>query len=993
MGRECLEQSGSVFLAQVPFVGRESELSKLAAAGQAAKGGAGSAFFIAGEAGIGKSRLADEATRRLGDDGFLVLRGRCLPEAPAPYLPVFEALKSGGLGHLLALERPPRLEYLYLASPHGLEIASVTRAKSALDRDLFLSMLSAIESFAADTLGGLAGGAERRLNAIGYGEWRIVILTRPFGNLVAVLRGTESDALVEAMEASLDLIETRHGAGISTWDGDRTKGATFAQPLNDLLAPGRFEGEEVAADPKDRKYRVLEGLSAGMLRQSAKRPIALLLDDLHLADSATTSAFQYLARSNRNSPLVLIATYRSDELLGRGASGRPLPALRNALLAEGLVEELPLGPLDPAALERLAKEQIGVHDLDPDFMQALFRETRGEPFFALEVLRFLKEEGRLERIGQTVHLRGAMAGGALPAHVRDAVAKRLAKLPRDERDLLECAAVDGEVFSPARVACALDLKRLRVLRALRNLEEDHHLVRLSGETAVFEHGRVREVVYDGIHADLKREYHVAVAECTLKEAAAGGRDPTEAVAFHFWTARDGRAKPHLLKAAERASAASSNLEAAEWYERYLMMAGDAFDERVMAGYGSALLYSGKYERAARAFETLVARAKESPHYFEYLRSLSEAMGQAFGFSRGLEVHDRYRPKGEGLAWAKWAIHRAWLALRVGEIDLAEQDANKALPILTAEGGTRFDIAEANSVLAFVGEAIGDYAMCVAYGKKAIEAAGEDLPGVAMYHNNVGIGYLFGGRFPDAHEALLRGLEIAESKTDLFRVALISNNLGLLEVRRGDLPAARAHLVRGLKWAERIETPFLVGMALDFLGLQAMEAGRDDEAAEHLARAAPLTDAAGDKGQMIWLRVHLGMLELERGDPEQALAYGSQAYELAAGTGEAPEQAIARAIIAGAEGVLGETEKALKGFSDATRGLQSSPAQFEHAECLRLWGRFLVDLGRLDEAAVKLGSARAVFDAMGAAGKVRSVEATLRAIGKGGAPPAVKAPAQ
>lgn len=962
-------------------------------AGEAARAGVGCAILIAGEAGIGKTRLATEALAALGERGFATLRGRCLPEAPAPYLPIFEALKSGGLAHMLSLERPPRLEYLYLASPHGTEIASVGRAESPLDRDLFLSMLSAIESFAQDTLGGLAGGRERRLNAIGYGDWRIVILTRPFGNLVAVLRGTESDALIEAMEASLDTIEKRHGEAIAAWDGDRVAGATFAEPLRDLVGPGRFEGEEEAVDPKDRKFRVLEGLSRGLLRQSARQPIALLLDDFHLADSATVSAFQYLARSNQHSPLVLLATYRSEELIGRSARERPLTSVRAALLEEGLAVEVAVGPLDKGGLRRLIEQQMGVRDLDDDLVDALFQETRGEPFFALEVLRYLQAEGRLERIGHSVHLRGALQGGALPRQLRDAVSHRIAKLPRDERDLLECAAVDGQVFSPARVACALDLKRLRVLRALRNLEEDQHLVRIAGDAGSFEDARVREVIYDGIHADLKREYHAAVAECALKEQEAGGRDLTEAVAFHFWKARDARAKPFLLKAAERAAEASSNAEASDWYERYLGFAGDAFEERVLAGYGGALLYAGKFERAARVFETLVSRAPHSPQFFEYLRNLTEAVGHAEGFQRGLEAHERHRPKGEGLAWAKWAVQRARMALRVGQVDQAEKDANRALPILAAEGGSRLDIAEANSVLAFVGEAIGDYDMCVAFGKKAIEAAGEDLPLIAMYHNNVGIGYLFGGHYAEAHVALARALEVAEAKRDFFRVALALTNLGLLEIRRGNMGLAREHLNRGLKWAERLETPFLVGLALDFLGLCALEDGRDEEAAEYLGRARAPTDAAGDKGQMIWLRIHASQLELERGDPEQALVLASEAYELAAGTGEAPEQAMARAIIAGADGVLGESEVALKGFNDAVRGLQFSPARYEHADCLRLWGQFLVDLGKLDEAEAKLSSSLKIFTELGAAGKVASVTATLRAIGKGGEGTPLTAPAQ
>jgi tetratricopeptide (TPR) repeat protein len=952
-------------------------------AGKRAAGGEGVAVLLAGEAGMGKSRLAEEVLRRLESTGFLTMRGRCLPDAPAPYLPIFEALKGAGLPHLLALERPPRLEYLYLASPGGLEMASAGRAASPLDRDLFLSMLTAIESFVTDTLGSLGGGA-RRLNAIGYGEWRILIVPRSFGNLVAVIRGTESQALVEALEGALDTIEASHGVELGAWDGDRALAARFAGPLRDLVAPGRFEGQEETVDPQDRKFRVLEGLSRGLLAESAKRPIAICLDDLHLADTATLSAFQYLTRSNRHSPLLLLATYRSEELLGRAGAANALSSLRVTLLAEGLLEEIVVGPLDEAGLAQLAREQVGVSDLDRELVSALFRETRGQPFFALEVLRYLKEEGRLERIGNTVRVKGDLEGGALPRHLRDAVRQRIARLPRDERDLLECAAVDGEVFSPSRIAFALDLKKLHVLRRLRNLEEDFHFVRLHGEDASFDHAKVREVIYQGIHADLRREYHAALGECALRDMEAGARDLTETVAFHFSKARDARAKPYLLQAAQRAFAASSYLEAAAWYQQYLALSGDAFDEAVYAGYGNALLVAGKFDQAGRVFEVLVKRAVSSPNYLVYLRDLAEAVGHAHGFEKAVAMLDNAKPAGEGLPWARWAVQRARFAVRVGQVDRAEKDVNRALPILQAEGGSRFDRAEANSVLAFIGETIGDYDMCVEFGTKAIAEAGDEVPMVAMYYNNVGVGHLFRGRFESAATALSGGLAIAEAKADFFRVALISTNLGLLEIRRGDLGAAREHLARGLKWAERIEAPFITGVALDFLGLSATEEGRDDEAAEYYRRALPLTDGSADSGQMIWLRIHIAMLELERGDPEQAQAWASDAYDLASKSGDAPEQAVARALIAGALGVQGDTDAASKGFAEAGRGLAHSPAQFEHAEVLRLWGQFLVDCGRLDEAGEMLRNAGAVYGAIGARGRSKSIADTLRAIGAPGA---------
>jgi tetratricopeptide (TPR) repeat protein len=672
--------------------------------------------------------------------------------------------------------------------------------------------------------------------------------------------------------------------------------------------------------------------------------------------------------------------------MGPAAATNPFTPARSALLAEGVATEFTLGPFDEKQIRRLAEEQIGVRDLDPELVATLFRETRGAPFFAMEVLRYLKDEGRLERIGGAVHLKGAVEAGGLPTQLREAVRRRLSHLPRHDRDILECAAVDGEVFSPSRVSCALEIKRLNLVRALRTLEEVYHLVRLRGESCSFDQAKIREVIYEEIHPDLRREYHAAIAECCVPQIEAGNRGLEVVAAFHFAKARDPRGRAYILAAADRASAASSNLEAAEWYEQYLTLSSEEPTEEVLAAYGSALLYAGRYDRAARVFERLVKHSGDTPRRDEYLRNLAEAEADQHGFERAVPLLDKYRPAGDGLAWAKWAVFRSRYALRTGDVDRAEADVSRALPILEKEGGTRIDIAEAYSVLSFVGEAVGDYDRCIEFGKRALEAAGEEFPLLAMYYNNIGVGFLFRGRFKEASQYLAKGLEVAEARTDLFRVALISSNLGLLHIRWGNTVAAREHLLRGMKFAERIESPFLTGMALDFLGLCAVEEARDEDAAEFFRRSLPATDKGGDKGQMIWLRLHIAMLELERGDPEAALGVATEAYELAALSGDAPEQAMARAIMGGATGVTGDPNVALRLFADAVRGLKLSPAQFEYGEALRMWGDFSADLGKVDDARVRWTQALEVFGKLEAKGRIERIGKRLAALGgpQGGA---------
>jgi tetratricopeptide (TPR) repeat protein len=964
----------------LPFVGRAQELEALRRAADRAQAGHGAVVFIAGEAGVGKSRLAREAAARAAAQGFTRMEARCLPEAPAPYLPIYQALQTGGLSHLLSTERSPRLEYLYLASPLGMTMASAAREESPFDRDLFLSMLSAVESFVTDSLSALTagdaagGGPQRRLNALGFGEFRILILPAGFGNLVAILRGSEGADLVAALEQAIEELGAQFGPRLAAWDGDRSVRDEFSGPLRKVLDSKRFEGDTADLTPSELKYRTLETLARGVAKAAEARPIVLFLDDLHLADSATIFALQYLGRSISDVRMLILATFRAEEVLP-AATGSPLAPARAALLEEEVATEIVLGPLDSRGVKLLAEEQLGVVDLDAPFVEAIYRESHGTPFMVIELLRFLVQEGRLETVGGTVQLKGGMAGARLPSHLREAVHRRVSRLPRADRDVLECAAVDGNVFSPSRVACALELRRLDVLRALRNLQEDHGLVRLQGETASFDHTKVHEVVYEGVHADLRAEYHAAIARCCVKQMEADGKDLTVVAAHHFAKARDPEGLTHILHAAERASVASSHAEAADWYEAYLQLAGEQSTAGVLAAYGTALLYAGRYEKAERTFARLLEMPTGEMERLTYVRAMAEAVANQRGYSAALTLMNRNIPHEGGLTWARFAVARARFALRLGDLLRVETEIGKAVPIMEAEGGA-VDRAEAYGVLAAIGGDTGDYDKAVTYGRKALEAVGEGAPAAPEFLNLIGAGLLYRGKFEEAGEVLRRGLAAAEARSDPFRLAALSTNLGLLEIRRGDPKGARAHLLDALRWAERLGTAQLVGRSLAMLGLAAAEDGRDTDAAEFFQRALPVADRGEDRGAMVLLRIYLAQFELERGDPDLARKHGEDAYALAAEAGDAPEQAFARAVVAGAVGVAGDAATAAKMFDDASRGLRFSPSQYEYAEVMRMWGDYLIDCAEEEQAREKLEAARQVFAEMGATGRARRVAARL-----------------
>ena len=132
---------------QPDLIGREAELSKLKQSLANAIAGKGSTLFIAGEAGIGKTRLVSELMKDAETKNVQVIQGRCLFESLEPMMPIKSALREAGLFHLISGEAPPLVVSVYLVNNAGLLIAKSERGELTLDPYVFASMLQVVGSF------------------------------------------------------------------------------------------------------------------------------------------------------------------------------------------------------------------------------------------------------------------------------------------------------------------------------------------------------------------------------------------------------------------------------------------------------------------------------------------------------------------------------------------------------------------------------------------------------------------------------------------------------------------------------------------------------------------------------------------------------------------------------------------------------------------------------------------------------------------------------
>ena len=207
-------------------------------------------------------------------------------------------------------------------------------------------------------------------------------------------------------------------------------------------------------EPQAERQRIFDNVAAFFALLSERAPVLLFIDDVHWADSGSLFLLHHLARRVRNLRVLIVLTYREVEL----SEARPFHEMLLDLNRERLATRLKLSRFDrDQTCDQLAA--LFQEEITPDFLDGIYGETDGNPFFVEEVCKALIEAGKLTHKSGKWH-RPGMDQIEIPQSVRVAIELRVAKLPAPAQDTLRAAAILGREFE------------FEVLRAMDGLGED-----------------------------------------------------------------------------------------------------------------------------------------------------------------------------------------------------------------------------------------------------------------------------------------------------------------------------------------------------------------------------------------------------------------------------------------------------------------------------------------------------------------------------------------
>lgn len=303
-----------------------------------------------------------------------------------------------------------------------------------------------------------------------------------------------------------------------------------------------------------------------------RAPLLLLLEDVHWADSGTLGLVRHLARQVHRLRLLLVLTYREIELDEARALNDVLYEFTRARLAT----RLKLGRLSREQTASLLAAMFSA-DISPEFLDTIYRETEGNPFFIEEVCKALVEEGMLYVDDGHWHRRST-AELHVPQSVRVAIQARVNKLPSPAQDVLRLAAIFGREFDYAALAEVCDLDEDALIDALEAAERAqliHEVTARSGVPArgpafTFAHALIPGTLRETMSTMRRQRLHRRVALALERLYPDRLTELAPALGRHFAEAGDhARAADYLLQAGDRARALFAYNEAIQAYEQAL----------------------------------------------------------------------------------------------------------------------------------------------------------------------------------------------------------------------------------------------------------------------------------------------------------------------------------------------------------------------------------------------------------------------------------------
>jgi class 3 adenylate cyclase/tetratricopeptide (TPR) repeat protein len=663
--------------------------------------------------------------------------------------------------------------------------------------------------------------------------------------------------------------------------------------LLELLTLARGDSDELLLTPELIKVRLIRALTGVALAAAERRPLILAVEDLHWIDEGSEELMRQLVRSVSGASVLLLVTYRSEYVPSWGA--------------KSFHSQLNLGRLSNRETLLMARHQLGEVEMTDAVAEVVLEKSEGVPLFVEELVRSMQELGLIELAGGRYGLARGIEAVGIPSTIRDVLMARVDALPEGARRVLKTASVIEREFSHRLIQGLMNLPEQELLAHLSVLKDGELLYERGvypHSTYLFRHNLTREVVYDSLLSQSRKELHRRTGELIERLYGQNLHDKHGILAEHFIAGEDWEKGAEYSRLAARKS-----------------------------------LYSGSVPAAIEHAQRHVRCLEELPHSVDTSRRLTAARSTLAGYflivSRILEARAAVEP------------------LTVGSPEIADSSSLPA--ILTAIGLYELYANE-------------DQAQAMVHLDSVLQQPGDKHQAVWHWFANYYLAgfHCWRCEFSRSRERLDKCRELSTGAKQFWGVSIANSTQAWCHAHQGRIDLARRQSEEALEQATESEDPLALALAHLVVGMGHYFEGSFETSRSHLAAALRGGGGAEQTLWRVYMLTYLADALGELGDHDAAAERCEEAIASLEAVGLLPSwasvlhlnRARARALSGARVADLGQLER--------WRSAERLPLWEGQAARLAAEVTMLTDEEKLDQADIWLRQAIAADELRGLA---------------------------
>lgn len=374
-------------------------------------------------------------------------------------------------------------------------------------------------------------------------------------------------ARIEENDSGAESFRKFENACMSTYPEGAAEIVPFVATLMGMKLSGDYNKRIQGIEGEALEKLILKNLRDLFVKIAEKKPLIIVIEDLHWADSTSIEFFESLYRLAENNRILFINVFRPDYV---NTSERVSRTIENRY--KHFSSEIFLVSLDEKHSEDLIYNLLKIKGLSPNIREIIVKRAGGNPFFLEEIVRSFIDDGVIELEEGKFRVTEKIDSVVIPETINEVIMARIDKFEEETKSLLKVASVIGRNFFYkilADVAEETDEieERLEFLKERQLILERHRMAELE---YLFKHALAQEATYSSILVKKRKELHLKIANSIASIFSERIHEFYGMLAFHYSKGEDlDKAEDFLVKAGGEALKSSASSEALHFYREAL----------------------------------------------------------------------------------------------------------------------------------------------------------------------------------------------------------------------------------------------------------------------------------------------------------------------------------------------------------------------------------------------------------------------------------------